>query len=622
MGAIISKCLPCFCLSPPQSSQLETPIPPAQYNSSAIKAAGEPHGQSEKSQSRGEICQNRADSETTIPADLWQWHDTKEDLDVDPNEVYPPKLIFSCKLDELSGKCLDITPYATPCRYRLLSLTSLRYRGLFQIYEFDELPMYSEILPNVLKNLNIPGFKLPEMSHCCAASYVWRGVAVNADPSLPSAQRAKEKGDFTVMGGEDGDPISISVLNDICWAATAGNGVATFLWLDQLSILQSSKEDKAWQIQRMYHIYSTSTTIALPGGLGRLASLDDETTWMDRAWTLQEVLAPNGAVLTLFAKDNVSDSDLRGLKEVEYYSEREDATSIVAIASLFDLLDRSRNQNRTIFGFQSPQVTALLDARAGRSETSIWQCAIMRTSSRPVDMIFSIMHLLGVSLDPKLFESDDRVGATIALARGILEKQNGQASWLGGLWFLPPSPEISIFPQFPETRVDGKAIIRMPDGSSQGVVSLMSDMQSLTTWTYHSSSKYGDGEVDNDGYYTFTAGEVIPLKLAKSVSGIESVPWYISRNICLNGGDGSVWHPISRDGRPEFEDYPDHQADGLAVGFGQLQGEDHSLIYLVLKKHGEGKYHRVTHIVSPWWDARSYWFTEIKLSVGPVGGLE
>ncbi|EEB90493.1 hypothetical protein MPER_11293 [Moniliophthora perniciosa FA553] len=211
---------------------------PTQRNSSATTATGEPHGQPEKAQIKREICQNRADSEvqltlatrmttTTIPTDLWQWHDTNEDLDIDPNEVYPPKLIFSCGLDELSGKCVDITPYATPCRYRLLSLTSLQYRGLFQIYEFDELPMYSEILPNVLKNLNIPGFKLPEMSHCCAASYVWRGITVNGDPSLPSIQRAKEKGDFTVKGGEDGDPISISVLDDICWAATAGHGVAT-----------------------------------------------------------------------------------------------------------------------------------------------------------------------------------------------------------------------------------------------------------------------------------------------------------------------------------------------------------------------------------------------------------
>ncbi|KAK7053181.1 hypothetical protein VNI00_003800 [Paramarasmius palmivorus] len=498
-------------------------------------------------------------------------------------------------------------------------MTCLRYRGLFQIYEFDELPIHNEFLPKALREFKpppgMPQFEFPKSSYCFAVSYVWRGVAVDANPSLSSAQRANDKGSFTVMGGEDGDPISLSVLDDICWAATASNEVSTFLWLDQLSILQTSKMDKAWQIQRMNHIYSTSTTIVLPGGLGRLASFDDETTWMDRAWTLQEALAPS-RVLVLFAKDNILEDKLKELQEVENYSEREDAANVVAMASLFALIDRFQSQG--IFGFRSSQELALFNARNDGSDVPIWQCAIMRTSSRPVDMIFSIMHLLGVSLDPKLFESDDRMGATIALARGVLEKEKGRASWLGGLWFLPPSPEVSIFPRFPETRVDGKAAIRMPDGSLQDVVSLMEDMRSLTTWTYHTTSKDGDGEIDDKGYYTFVAGTVISLRSAKSISGMELVPWYISRDISLNGGDGSVWHPLSRDGRPESFDYPDYHADGLAVEIGQLQGGDSSSVYVVLQKHGEGRYHRVTHIVTPWWDARSYWHIEVKLSIGSV----
>ncbi len=53
---------------------------------------------------------------------------------------------------------------------------------------------------------------------------------------------------------------------------------------------------------------------------------------------------------------------------------------------------------------------------------AIWKSALMQTSSRPVDMVFSIMGLFGVTLDPICFTKDDRLSATIALARAILEK--------------------------------------------------------------------------------------------------------------------------------------------------------------------------------------------------------
>ena len=41
----------------------------------------------------------------------------------------------------------------------------------------------------------------------------------------------------------------------------------------------------------------------------------------------------------------------------------------------------------------------------------------MRTSSHPVDMVFSIMGMFEVTLDTHAFGRDDRLGATIALAQ-------------------------------------------------------------------------------------------------------------------------------------------------------------------------------------------------------------
>jgi len=45
-------------------------------------------------------------------------------------------------------------------------------------------------------------------------------------------------------------------------------------------------------------------------------------------------------------------------------------------------------------------------------------------------MVLSIMQILGVALDPKGFHADDRMGATIALAQGLLKLHNGWSPYL------------------------------------------------------------------------------------------------------------------------------------------------------------------------------------------------
>jgi hypothetical protein len=58
-----------------------------------------------------------------------------------------------------------------------------------------------------------------------------------------------------------------------------------------------------------------------------------------------------------------------------------------------------------------------------RNYTTVWRSAMMRTSSRLVDMVFSVMGLFGVALNTKDFQAEDRAETVmIALARGILEK--------------------------------------------------------------------------------------------------------------------------------------------------------------------------------------------------------
>lgn len=102
---------------------------------------------------------------------------------------------------------------------------------------------------------------------------------------------------------------------------------------------------------------------------------------------------------------------------------------------------------------------------------SVWPCALMRTSSRPVDMVFNIMRFFDVKLDPSEFGKNDRIKATIALARAI-QKKGGRAGWLASAALIPPSRHISTFPIFSLTSVAGRAYAKVRNHSEE-VLSLM-----------------------------------------------------------------------------------------------------------------------------------------------------
>ncbi|KAG5652269.1 hypothetical protein H0H81_005580 [Sphagnurus paluster] len=430
----------------------------------------------------------------------------------------PWKRIFLCPLFELARKCLDITNFATPGRFRLLSLVNLRQTGHFEIFEFEELPQ-SDIPP-------IQGYT--------TISCLWRGLPA-ADNGLPSSLRANSKGNFTVKGGEDADPISISVIEDIAWAALRGGsefgvGPDRFLWFDQISIIQTSKEDKAWQISRIYSIYNNSRCLILPGGLTRLASVDDNKSWMSRAWTLQEALAPpvilsqDVETSVVFINDPSTHEALAILdKNWGDTPYRTDGT--IACAPLMSMLAVLQPLKKSVFGPSEEQVETLLGAITKTydfSKAYIWRSAFCRASSRPVDMVFSIMQCFGVSLDPKQFDANDQLKATIALAQAILRAEpSGHAYWIPALYFLPPAPELSIFPKFPETRVDGFATIHMPDGSSKQVLDFFKDPTIVKLDRCSHISVYfwlnAGQSMDEDGYYTFVAKRVYALKSAMTV---------------------------------------------------------------------------------------------------------
>ncbi|KAJ5709688.1 hypothetical protein N7493_009979 [Penicillium malachiteum] len=319
-------------------------------------------------------------------------------------------------------------------------------------------------------------YEYPESSLNCnpyvAVSYVWKGNPLVADHSSPSYW-IKELGTFSIEGAEDGDPISLDVLCHVCSAALSCQYSGSHLWLDRLCIVQTPKKDKAWQIRQMYEIYKRcKICCVLPGGIQRLVSLDEDTAWIERAWTPQEVIAPHRSIVIFLANEDriqqlepvmerlmISSCITEIFPGLSAYSELRPLLKLSLGSSDFpiDVFGRNRAPIAALYGATILQISHSYVEKEIKKQM-IWRCALMRTSPRPVDMVFSIMGLLSVDLDPGQFEKHDRLKATIALTSKTLSYIGAKASWLTAAYQLEPCLQISSFPLLPETSVGGKAI--------------------------------------------------------------------------------------------------------------------------------------------------------------------
>ncbi|PBK83524.1 hypothetical protein ARMGADRAFT_1089362 [Armillaria gallica] len=313
-----------------------------------------------------------------------------------------------------------------------------------------------------------------------------------------------------------------------------------------------SSADVGFNIKEMYRMYqSCSACIVLAGGLQYMVSLEEEAAWIHRGWTLQEALAPP-IIEVLFAWKLHSGQAIAatGVGNSERLEEVVPNQSAVTSLSLLKtcttgVLSFIRDGHskslmhtyndipfwrptRKIF---SPNVAALCIAMDNDMDEdtklyAIWKSALMRTSSRPVDMVFSIMGLFGVTLDPICFTKDDRLSATIALARAILEK-GGRATWLGASFKLPPCKRLPTFSVFPRTQVAGKALFKEQE------VSEMMDSE------YHCPGAlvpFPQGSMDTNGSFTFTTKAV----RVAATTGTEVLSTSLSPSI-LKAKDESLW---------------------------------------------------------------------------------
>ena len=435
------------------------------------------------------------------------------------------------------------------------------------------------------------------------------------------------------MGAEDADPIGLDVLVDTCAASLACG--ASYLWLDRLCIMQTSKQDKRWQIREMYRMYTFATVcVVIPGGLRFLVPFSEETQWIHRGWTLQEVVAPpsvavlfswtHGAgevhvnihgedkhgrieIVTPRASAMMGLEQVLGVCSVGYFDfipdAAEEATATLLIeAALFGKPPSDVSQGKILTDIRLPNVAALSFAAANWIDTDemrdacIWQCALVRTSSRPVDMVFSIMGILGVTLDPSDFAVDDRLGATIALAREIL-RQGRSASWLGISVNLPPCPHLSSFPTFPRTSVAGKAMYDLPSGGQQLVT--------LTDAIYPNDVGLFPplkGSMDETGYHSFDA-MAARLTATSAASPLSPDSFYDDavHPTQLRAMDGSTWiissDMLIADGCGTSSISPSSQEpQSFAVMLGFYNGipavtTGNTIRAMLVTEHAKDKYH-------------------------------
>lgn len=420
----------------------------------------------------------------------------------------PPRLALDIPLFNLANATVSLDEHAVPCCFRFLDCNAFIDSDMLRIIEW-------------------PDGSLPEYSFA-AISYPWRDLQIPTGTTPP-------EGSFSVKGAEHADHISIDVLRTACIAAHCFG--RSILWIDRLCILQTRKDDKNWQIQRMFQIYAhCDPCLVFPGGLVRLAGLSEPTTWIDRAWTLQEASAPGrNRLKCVFAFTHTTYFDFLeqqcgsrfSPKFIEFLHHTPSPLQTVVEpgrSAACDLIELFRLMAGGVAGFKYHEPTlsmhhdhfpvrviytpaAKLLQRAlktGRSGQYLWVSAFARSSSRPVDMVFSLMDLLGVSLEVSQFHAAERTKATIKLIQVLMDRGE-RATWLYIAPEMPSSVEISTLPAMPETSESGRAYIRTREGP-------MLAFEAIGTQDVWQSEGAPKGVMCDSGYFRFYSRAALVIR--------------------------------------------------------------------------------------------------------------
>ena len=257
----------------------------------------------------------------------------------------------------------------------------------------------------------------------------------------------------------------------------------TFLWLDLVCLHQTSSADKKLQIKNMGHLYEKATAvIVMPGGVAAAQHAEHEAPWITRAWTLQEAtLCTNVYVLILH--DELDPNYQQSMITVggEYRITYIDGN--LALSELRALLGSrvgvtigkiDRKTGKTVvekrfaarcFGDNDAIITALEGVLEGRTlemkRSAAWRSIWLRTSTKPQDMVFSVMHVLGTQIEV------DYSRTLEDLIMELARKSTSLPSWLDIGGDIPFDARYGLVPAIPShnpnsSRVYGTGIGTIP----------------------------------------------------------------------------------------------------------------------------------------------------------------
>ncbi|KAF8173729.1 hypothetical protein K438DRAFT_128032 [Mycena galopus ATCC 62051] len=386
------------------------------------------------------------------------------------------------------------------------------------------------------------------------------------------------------------------------------------LWLDRLCILEDSKPDKIWQIHRMFRIYQyCEVCLVFPGGLVRLAGLDDSTTWIDRAWTLQEAVVPgpdkvkvvfelshasyHAFILHRCDAENYNEAFRRYIcrsaqqeDEIKPYGRlveevleegRSAACALGQLSSRLWAMDGILRHYapKMAQDHQSCPIRIIRAAEARMLDRVMEGIAYTRFSSRPVDMVFSIMDLLGVHLDVASFGEGDRTKATIAMIKSLTQLPRATATWLYIAPSMSPSKELSTLPQMPETSESGRAYIHTRDGRRTLAFEAI-EARGVNVWRTDRAPR---GEMTDSGYFVFWSKAA--LLVDEDAQGSGSARWEAHDNrqtwaVVVGRFENLIRNPETWKIQGHTSDEP--KSPGV-----------YELTLMLIEDHGYGLFHRV-----------------------------
>jgi len=214
----------------------------------------------------------------------------------------------------------------------------------------------------------------------------------------------------------------------------------------------------------------------------------------------------------------------------------------------------------------------------------VWVAAFVRSSSRPVDMVFSMMDLFGVNLEVSQFHAEDRTKAMIQLIQALMNRGE-RATWLYIAPEMPASVELSTLPSMPETSESGRALIR----TQEGLVPAFEAVEEPEVWRSEGAPK---GTMCNSGYFRFCARAVLVVGIGESGAS-SSGGHRSSETATTRAYDNRETWAIVIGRREEFNRDPETGRIRSTPRSALPPTGVRELTFMFVEGHGYGLFHRV-----------------------------